>query len=137
MTPVVIFPDLVDLAIDYVKAELLARSVTTPVGARTPSTGIPSVGFVLLRRLGGVRRDIVTDEVQLGVECWADTEHRAYTTAQLVRALLFALRGRTLGGHPVYRVQEFAGPAALPDPDTSKPRYVFTHLVAVRGAEEP
>jgi hypothetical protein len=137
VAPVVIFPDVVDLAVDYVRAGLVARSVTTPVGARTPSAGIPSAGFVLLRRLGGVRRDIVTDEAQLGVECWADTEHRAHVTAQLVRALLFALRGDTLEGHPVYRVQEYAGPSALPDPDTSKPRYVFTMLVAVRGMEEP
>jgi hypothetical protein len=137
MAPVVIFPDVVDLAVDYVKAGLVARGVAAPVGARTPSSGIPAAGFVLLRRLGGPRRDIVTDQPQLGVECWADTEHRAQTLAQLVRALLFALRGGTLGGHPVYRVQEFAGPAALPDPDTSKPRYVFTHLVDIRGTEEP
>ena len=36
---------------------------------------------------------------------------------------------------PVYRVTEFAGPAYLPDPDSTHDRLTFTVAVALRGAD--
>lgn len=137
-TPVVVFPDAVTLVVAYLQAELSLRSITAPVRARVPvQWPAPFAGFVRIDRLGGVRHNIVVDAPSIGVEVWHDADHRAADLMGMVRALMFAMRGRTLTGHPVYRVEEAAGPAALPDPVTNTPRYVCQFVVHVRGLEEP
>lgn len=137
VAPVVVFPDAVALTVRHLRDGLDARSAGAAVGAKVPgSWPAPFRGFVLARRTGGTRRDVVTDRPQVSVECWHDTEHEAHALASVARALMFALPGSTVGGHAVYRVEELGGLAALPDPISSKPRYVFTHVVHIRGAGE-
>lgn len=132
MTPAVIFPDASLVLVGHLRAELAARGVTAPIGTRVPNPR-PAT-FVTVERTGGPRRDVVTDEPQLTVDCWAPTEKAAHDLAQLCRGLTHSMRGRSVAGVAVYRVTEFAGPQLLPDPDSEHPRYTQTLQIAMRGA---
>ena len=89
--------------------------------------------FVRTIRTGGFMANSVTDVARLTVECWAEKKVDAQDDAQQVRAALLALRGTTLSGVKVHRVEEIAAPADSPDPDSTTPRYVLTHEVHLRG----
>ena len=132
MEEVIIFGDIEEALRVHLTAELpdfTADSVTVAVTRPNPM----STRLVLVPRLGGPKRDIVTDGATIGVECFAPTHSGALELAQLARGIIEALPGKTISGLPVYRVQEFAGPAMLPDPDSDTPRYVFTVRVEFRG----
>lgn len=89
--------------------------------------------FVRTIRTGGYRRDTVTDIARLTFECWNTQKTDAERDAQTIRRTLEAMRGDTFDGIKVHRIEEIAGPADSPDPDTGTPRYVFTHELALRG----
>lgn len=131
--PVISFPDAAAVVIAYLTDELPSYGYTAPVHQAVPHTR-PSV-FVTVRRGGGPRRDMVTDQAQLNVECWsAAGEHAAGRLADTVRALMAALRGQVVGDAVVYTVTEFSGPAPLPDPlESGHARYVQSFAVAIRG----
>ena len=73
---------------------------------------------------------VVIDQAMLTIECWADIATDAGELARTVRAHVGAMPGRAPG---VYRVQEFSGPASLPDPTTGQARFTWTVSVDVRG----
>ena len=99
--------------------------------AKTPAPSLPG-RFVLLRRTGGPRVGLVTDQPMLTVECWATTLPSAADLARTVRAHIGATPGRLAG---VHRVQEFSGPAVLPSPDApGHVRVTWTVALDVRGA---
>lgn len=128
---VVVFPDATAVTVGYLNGRLAARGVNdVPVRSKIPNPR-PSP-FVMIHRVGGPRRDIVTDNARLDVECWGDTAHAAHDLAQLIRALIFDMVG-TVSGVPVYKVNEVGGVANLPDPLSDHPRYVFSVEVAMRG----
>lgn len=132
---VVIFPDTVAAVIRHLTDGLAARGQTVPVRDRVPNPR--PVPLVMVRRLGGPRRDVVTDGPQITVECWAADNAAAHDLAQLCRGLVNDMPDHQTGnGVVVYRVDEMGGPAALPDPLTDHPRYVFTTTLAVRGRSE-
>ena len=131
MAPVVIFPDATRVVADYLRAELTARGQAAPVWSRVP-TPRPA-RFVLARRLGGPRLNLVADGAQIGVECWDSSEETAHDLCQLCRALIHAMPGTVQGGVPIYRVTEVGGPATLPDPLSDSPRCVATFIVSMRG----
>lgn len=89
--------------------------------------------FVRTIRTGGYLANGVTDVARITVECWAEKKVDAQNDAQQVRAALLALRGSSLSGVKVHRVEEIAAPADSPDPDSRTPRYVLTHEVHLRG----
>jgi hypothetical protein len=123
----IVFPDSTLVAVTHLRTEL----APTPVHASIPMTR--PAAFVHVRRLGGVRRNLVVDEALLAVEAWAGTAEAAHDLAQAARAHLHAMVGVTVGSVPVYRVDEAAGPQYLPDPASLQDRYTFTVTVAVRG----
>lgn len=123
----IVFPDASKLIADHLRSVL----VTVPVGTKIPNPR-PAT-FVLVRRLGGVRRNLVTDEPLIGLECWAADDAAAQNLAQLARAHMGALVGVVLAGTTVYRVDEVSGPQDLPDPLAVVPRYVQQFTVALRG----
>ena len=135
MAEVIVFPDCTALVIGYLRTELAARFPTATVGSRIPS---PNPGdFVRIFRTGGVQQLLVTDQVQLTVEAYADQDgddERAHDLAQIVRGLLHALPGTMQSGVPFYGVTELSGPQNLPDPVTNKPRFTQSLHVSVRGA---
>lgn len=94
------------------------------VGAKHPG---PHPGrHVLVRRLGGTWQPPVIDNVTVGLEAWAPTAAQAHDLIQEARALVHSLEGGLLNGTAIYRVEEFAGPAWFPDPDSEEPRYTIT-----------
>lgn len=100
---------------------------TVPTGRTSDDT------FLLCRRVGGPNRDLVVDDASVTLEGWAPSREEAHDLIQDARAALHALEGTTVDGVEVYRVQEFAGPAYLPDPDSTHPRYTLTASVSLRG----
>jgi hypothetical protein len=90
--------------------------------------------FVFVVRTGGPRRNIVTDQAQITVESWAETDEDAANLGQQVRGILNALPGTSIEGVPIYRVDEASGLADLPDPVSSQPRTTQTFSIAARGS---
>lgn len=129
---VVVFPDTVELVIDYLRTELTTRWPGATVG-RTLPKHIPD-WFVRIFRTGGTSTLFVVDAAHVTIETYAVRSEDAHDLAQLARGLLHALPGTTLAGVAVYLVVEFSGPQDLPDPVTAKPRYTQTMQISVRGA---
>lgn len=129
---VIVFPDVEDLLVTYLSAELAARGDTATVHVTVPNPRPDR--FVLVPRVGGPKRSLVVDEPTIGIECWAATPAQALGLCELVRGLVHALPGRTVAGVAFYRTGEFAGPGNLPDPESNQARYVLTVWVRVRGA---
>ena len=120
-------PDVIQLLTEYLRAELPG----VQVGARVPSPR--PTQFVLVHRLGGTHTWPVRDTPTIGLEAWAGSDPAAYRLCMDARAALWRLRHKQLAdGTQVYRVQEYAGPASLPDPLSAQPRYVATLAMTIR-----
>lgn len=104
--------------------------LTEPVSVGTPPER--PAAFVALKRIGGPRKNLVTDSPTVQFECFAATGSAAHDLSKSVRGRVHALTGESISGILVTRVQEFAGPANLPDPESDQPRYVFTASLDVR-----
>lgn len=126
MSETIVFPDAALLVIDYLN-DHLAASVEPRIPAERPAA------FLTVQRVGGPRATLVTDAPLLAIEAWGDNDEDAHDLAQEARAQLHALPGTVLDGVAVYRVDEAAGPALLPDPLSNQSRYVFTVAVHLRG----
>lgn len=125
------FPDIEAVLIGWLDDVLDGYDVTSPVSTRVPNPR-PS-RFIRIQRTGGPRRTLVTDGAQVTVEVWDDNAPGAAATARIVRAVLLAARNVTTpSGDLIYRVEEFSGPALLPDV-SGQPRYSWTVRLHVRG----
>lgn len=132
MQEVIVFPDVEDLLVAYLSAELPAHGDAATAHVTVPDPRPDR--FVLVPRVGGVKRNLVVDSPTVGVECWAATPKQAHDLCQLVRGLLHALPDKTVAGVAFYRMEEFAGPANLPDGGLSgQARYILTVAVSCRG----
>lgn len=120
------FPDAEQLVVDYLDAAL-----PQPVSTRVPSPRPAS--FVRVLRTGGPRATRVSDAAQITIEAFGNLESVAADLIREARALIDDLRGKTVAGVVVYRVEELGGPANLPDPTTDQHRYTFTAVVHTRG----
>src|SRR5688572_19309851 len=129
MSELITFPDAEATVLAGIATVLPAVDVvdTVPTGRTLADT------FLLCRRVGGPSRDVVVDDASVTLEAWAPSREAAQDLLQDARAALHSLPGQTVDGVAVYRVQEFAGPAYLPDPDSSHPRYTLTASVSLRG----
>jgi hypothetical protein len=123
----VLFPDAVDLVLTHIDSD-----ITVPVLPRVPTDRPAS--FVTVRRVGGTRRTIVSDDALLSFEAWAATDQAAADLVQLVRQSLHEMKGTVVSTTAIYQVTEASGPALFPDPESLTPRYVFTASVHLRGA---
>lgn len=134
--PLVEFPDVEELTIAYLLAELQGAdddaTVTTDVPDPRPAR------FITVNRGGGIQPSIVTDQPILLLECWGPDDaggiSQAMDLARFARNRVKGMRHRTIGGVAIYRVDEVAGPARLPDPDSGQPRVVFTVQLLLRGS---
>lgn len=130
--PAVVFPDVAALTITFLRAELVAHGDDAEVHQRVPDPR--PARFVTIVRGGGPRDSLVVDRPTIFVEAWAQTDADAHDLAQLARALIHTMTGAAHDGIAVYRIDEFSGPATLPDPDSGQPRATFTLSLRVRGA---
>jgi hypothetical protein len=122
----ILFPVVETVVIDH-----LTSLLDVPVSGNVPSA-LPDQ-WVRILRTGGPSRARVLDEAQITVEAWAVRAPDAAQLAQLARAHIHAMQGRTVGGVLVVRVTAFGGPAWLPDPTSKQHRYTWTEQITVRG----
>ena len=125
--PDVQFDSAVVLVVDWLDANF-----AIPVHATVPDPR--PADFLLVRRVGGVPQNPVTDGPMFTIESWRTGDPvQAEDDLLTVRRLLAGLRGSGIGGRPVYRVDEIAGPGYLPDPDSDHDRYTMTVIIGIRG----
>jgi hypothetical protein len=123
--PAVRFPDATLLATGYLRP-LLAP---VHVGSRVPDPR--PAEMVLLRRLGGTRRNAVVDGARIDVQVWAPDDPRASELAETARYHL----ARICEYVPEVRVSaEETGPTLIPDAPADVPRALMTVVLSVRGA---
>lgn len=119
-------PDAVDWAVSALNPKL-----TPPVGGRVPNS---ADSWVRVQRTGGGDGSRVSDLPQLTFECYAGDDAAAAQLANLVRAHLQGLVGKTTAGVYCYRVNA-AGISDRPDPRTpDHSRYAFTAEIHLRSA---
>lgn len=128
----VLATDTLALVVDWLRDNLDTEAGYTDlhVGSTIP-TDRPTT-FVVATLTGGNLRDRVVDQAVVTVDSWAATNSAAHDLAQWCRALVIATAGRVLDGHQIYRVDEFAGPALLPDDVSDQPRYRASYQLSVR-----
>lgn len=128
MSNAVLFGDVEDALIDWLNAHL-----TPPVSDRVPKVTTEMLPFVVVERLGGPKATVVSEKATVTVEAWSTGYKAAHDLSQLARQATHQIAGQIVNGLVFYKVDEFSGPARLPDPISSKPRYVFTVSITVRG----
>jgi hypothetical protein len=100
---VLVFPDAAEVAIVYLRAQLIARGETASVGSVVPKE---RGRFVTVHKTHGARRQIVIEDSTLVVSCWAATSEAATDLAQLCRGLLGAMQNSVQGAATVYTVTD-------------------------------
>ena len=123
----VVFPDIVAVLLDRLRADVPSLTFVHEIPVPRPVT------FVRIFRTGGPRLNLVVDGAQITVESWAPTVPLASANAQLVRAHLNALPEQRTVTPNIYRVDEMAGPAELPDLSSGSHRFTWSAIVAIRG----
>lgn len=134
MNQEILFGDIQLAVVTRVRARLLALGSPAKVGTKIPNPR-PAL-FVTVRRTGGPRTPyVVTEVAQVTVEAWGDNEKASSDLAEQVRAIVHAMAGGEHSGIPFYRVEEFSGPANLPDPESTQARYTQTLSMHVRATQ--
>lgn len=128
----ILFPDAAAAVIGALNTQLPQLGYTVPVRSHVPNPR--PARFLLVFRTGGPRVNIVTDAAQLTIEAWSSEDSDAHDLAQAARAVIIGLEGSVTGGVTFYGVDEFSGPANLPDPESDQSRFTWTTSVNVRGA---
>lgn len=131
MASVLVFPDSEELF----RVEIAAR-VQEVTGDTIPArTRVPNprpAEFIVVRRVGGVQRDLVTDVPVIQVEVWAATESRASRISAIIQGLMNWFT--EIDGYPVGLETVVTGPSRFPD-GSEQERYVASYSIAVRGRE--
>lgn len=131
--PLVVMPNVVGTVRTALLAGLPALGYSTvPVVGKVPDPR-PTT-FIRLIRTGGVTNWPVIDRAMLTIEAWDErSDAFADALAQAARAVVSDMRGGVFGGVTVYNVDEFSGPANVPDPESFTPRSRWTVEVSCRG----
>lgn len=126
MTEAVAFPDIEAVLVRY-----LPPLVDVPVSTSVPKSR--PAAFVTVERVGGGKRDLVTDQPLVVVQCWATEETDAADLGRITRAYVDALAQTAVDGDYVRAVREVGGLQHFPDPVSGAPRYQFTVQIDTRG----
>lgn len=122
--PVVAWASATALAANH-----LAGLMAVPVGVRIPRPR--PAEFVVLRRVGGPRRNALMDDARLDVQVWAASDARAEEIAAQARYHLAQMPQLV---HDVRQFAEDSGPTLIPDAPSDVPRVLLTVVLSVRGA---
>lgn len=124
----VVAPDVEPLAVAALNAEFDTRMPGVRWGTQVPNSRPTKFGRVILS--GGTGETMISDQVQLIVEGWAEGATAEKDAGDIVRlgvAVLKSLDGILFGGFTV------GAPSNLPDPTTSQTRYTALVGLRVRG----
>lgn len=140
--PVVVFPDIQLVVVDYLTAALAERTEAYVFGVKV-GTAVERPRrpvAVVVERAGGIRTLPSVDNPRVEIQVWHGTDEDAHLLALLVRALLHAMPGvvdTSTGPVTVTRVADFAGPFHSPDPLSKPPhpRVRLTVEVGVHGVD--
>jgi hypothetical protein len=135
--PVVVFPDVQMVVVDYLTDALADRIEHYVFGVKvgTVVERPRQPVAVTIERAGGVRTLPSVDNPRVEIQVWHGTDEDAQLLALLVRALLHAMPGvvdTSTGPVTVTRVVDFAGPFRSPDP-LSKPPHPRVRLTVEVG----
>lgn len=133
MTELVVFPDA-ELLFSVALEVAVSGSMAGPVRAFTQVPKVRPSEFLVVRRVGGSRRNLVTDVPTLAVEAYALRPSRSILVASHARGAMYSFTD--INGYAVYDVEEFAGPGDLPDPLAAEyTRTAATYAAPVRARE--
>jgi hypothetical protein len=139
LQPSVYYPDVIEAVLSYLTPALAGRpepEITgVVVGSMVPDPR-PAGPLVVATRNGGKALGVL-DDAMVDLSCWHTTPHAAYVLAGVTRALLRGIVGTTPSGATIARVEEYMGPALVPDPDSTMPRVLFSTQLSVRGTDLP
>jgi hypothetical protein len=127
MSEAIRFPVIEKLLIAALKPDFPGLRFVTEVPSTLPAS------FVLLKRVGGTRRDRITDQPMVVFEAWAPDIGSAAELGAELQARVYALAQTA---HPlgwVRAVREIGGLQSFPDPISKTPRYQFTAMFDTRG----
>lgn len=127
MSEAIVFPVVEKLLIAALKPSFPGLRFVTEVPAELPAQ------FVMLTRVGGPRRDPITDQPMVVFEAWAQSKGDAAELGAELQARVFALAQTE---HPlgwIRAVREVGGLQSFPDPISKTPRYQFTAQLDTRG----
>lgn len=133
---VIVFPDAVATALDYLHAQFTTRTMNVQLGTAIQPE---EERFVVAQLVDSEIYDIAFQRSIVRFEIWVDegpqSHENAQDLAQLIRGLLGAMQGTQQTRGTVYRVVDEGaqGIADQPDPDTGKFRYVFHIAMTMRG----
>jgi len=130
MAEVLISPDI-EAAVVAFLSNVLSTSVTK-VATKVPS--VMPERMVKVTNTGSDRLGVAADMAQVTIECWAPDALSASLVARTAYAHLIAAAGSVAGGVFVRRADSVSGVQSFPDPDTARPRYIFTIRWYVRPA---
>lgn len=122
MSTAVLFPDAEKVTIMWLRSAFLNRTepfaTDVTVWQRFPDADAPQPALpkIRIRRNGGLRLDLITEEARIDVQVWHRTDYLRSELARLTRALLHLAAGHVVDGVPVYYVIDFTGPFTAPDP---------------------
>jgi dihydroxyacid dehydratase/phosphogluconate dehydratase len=128
----VVLPNSERIATQYL---LDVSEVAAIVGQRvwTVAPTNPTYPFVRLFRIGGIpalqRR---LDEANLQLEAWGNTQSEARNLAAVTQAAMWELQSTVTDFGVVADVRDTLGLQYLPDPVTTKHRYVWSQALRVR-----
>ena len=120
-------PDVEDLLIAWVPTALTGQGFTLPVSSRKTAKEC-----VVIYRVGGPDRDLVTGLPLVKFDVYAATEMRASAILRRLVGLIKRLPGSGEMSGVVYRVDTFQGPTNDPRPPDDLVRYTATLQLAIR-----
>lgn len=127
MTEAVAFPFAERLLRDALLPSFPGLRIVTQIPTERPDA------FVRLTRVGGPRRDLITDQPMVVVEVWGPSTGAAGDLAREVQARVFALAQTAHALGWIRAVREIGGLQSFPDPVSGSPRYQFTVQLDTRG----
>ncbi len=127
-----LLPDPEKVTGDYLRAHTdVAALVGDRVATKIPDT--PTWPLLRLTRIGGTSAARNTLEVaRMQFEGWADDEPTARLVTATVRAALEQAPGYVHADGYITAVGFELGPIPIPDPETSRPRYLLQAVVYLR-----
>jgi hypothetical protein len=135
MPQVIVYPDVLDGALDFLRVQLALRAEPYAAGVTTGSylpNPEPDLPFIWMRRVGGFTTGRATDRARLDVHVYHEDEAQTHDLTQLVRGLLLAWP--EFDSSIAKGAREFSGPGPVPDDLwPAAVRFYFTVEIYLRG----